>query len=314
MCLRPGSGALARQNSESRTKVAKQKNEFDPHLRRLLDAITRVEYQSYVTDTRTRRQREHGERPIAAWTAAGSPPRPFGAIFGAGAALPISDPFANELAYFSYASMGAGGVAYLNVLDEINRRIQAESLTIVYEELERFFKECGSLLYWRHRKPSDDSWPIDAGFKLGSLFRRQIKGTPQYYTEYVKRLTRRNCKELLKVFEAHLTGFRDRARANPRGQDLLDAFKALEFCRHTTVHSAGRINPDELKRLPPSARAIVEQTRNTSAITGESKVLPPKPITGELLSWMADLGYVLYRVASDDCNMTVGFTPGGGWA
>ena len=294
--------------------MAKQRNDFDPHLRCLLDAITRVDFQSYIADSRARRDRQRGEESLAAWRAEGSPRRPFGSVFGAGAALPISDPFAAEPATFPYASMSAVGEGYLDVLDEVNRRIQAESLTIVYEEMEKFFKAAGSLLYWRHRKPSDDSWPIDARFKIGSVLRRKIKGTPQYYADYVKWQSHRNCKDLLRVFEDYLPGFKETARTNPRGQDLLDTFKALEFCRHTTVHAAGRINPDELKRLPPSARDIVEQTRNMSTISGESKVLPGRPITGELLSWMADLGYVLYRIASDDRQMAIGFSPADGWA
>jgi len=203
---------------------------------------------------------------------------------------------------------------WVDILGEVNRRIQAESLTIVYEEMERFFKEVGAILYWRHRRHSDESWPISVKFQLGGLVNRRDAGTPQYYTKYVNWLTYRNCKDLLKIFEEKLPRFGETARHNPRGQDLLDAYKALEFCRHTTVHSAGRINEDELRRLPPSAREIVQQTRNTSTITGESKVLPERGVAGELLSWMADLGIVLYRVASDDCQMAIGFTPAEGWA
>jgi hypothetical protein len=212
-----------------RINVAMQRNDFDPHLRRLLDATTRVDFQSSVADYRARRDRQRGEEALAAWRANGSPPKPFGTIFGSGAALPISDPFAEALATFPYASMSAVGERYLDILGEVNRRIQAESLTIVYEEMERFFKEVGVILYWRHRRHSDESWPISVKFQLGGLVNRRDAGTPQYYTKYVNWLTYRNCKDLLKIFEEKLPRFGETARHNPRGQDLLDAYKALEF-------------------------------------------------------------------------------------
>ena len=291
--------------------MAKQYNDLDPHLRRLLDTLTRVDHQSSVAASRAQRDRARGEQSLQQWQAAGSPPQPFGTIFGAGAALPISDPFAADLAYFPYASIAAGAEHYLDVLDEVNRRIQAESLVIVYEEMERFFKALGSHLFWKHRRHSTSPWPLSMKF---TLVNRRHAGTAPYYESYVNWLTYRNCAELLKLFEELLPAFRNAARTNPRGQDLVDAYKALEFCRHTTVHSAGRINEAQVERLPASARAIINQVRHLSVLENDIRVLPERPIAGELISWMADLSYVLYRVASNDCDLTIGFAPAEGWA
>jgi hypothetical protein len=58
--------------------------------------------------------------------------------------------------------------------------------------------------------------------------------------------------------------------------DYLAQYKALEFCRHTTVHAAGVINQVELKRLAKEAQRSVKKATNTSWVSGTEIILPDR--------------------------------------
>ncbi len=216
-----------------------------------------------------------------------------------------------------YPLVGHGAVdkKHMEILAELDRRLQAQLMSLVFETLESFFKEFAGKLFFLTRNEATGT-----SIKLThrrSEFRKYLgpttklkAGTPQYFDEYAQWVSRRNCDQLLKELCKAYEPFEVLARKNNSGTDLLDFFQTISFCRHRTVHVAGEVSATDLKVLPKHwADLLRKKAILGSKITKKETLLPDEPFVRWVIGRSASFIYLAYSVFSEELNLVVDIGP-----
>jgi hypothetical protein len=290
--------------------MAKQKNVFEEDRINLLDALMELQYLSQVMDWITKQAVDIGRKTLEkhkeAKTEAVEKAAAFlPGAFGVGSSLTVNNLFEKPGTYFAHGSRMATDNRLLDLIDELGGRLQAQCLSMAYEVMERFFKRVGGKLYFQKRGQFILHKKKDFHRKCPRWNTGTDRGTPQYYAAYAEWLCNHNSDELVSDLRDDIPAFQKVAKDNWLGIDLFVFHRAVSFSRHTTVHRGGVPSAERFRRLGKEKQGYVKNFMRKSALTGNGTILPPSEAVVQAIERLATLAHVLYRSASDACDMEV---------
>jgi hypothetical protein len=222
--------------------MASRKNDFDPATIRLLDAITDLEFISRASDFQLRKAIRSVEKSLGEYRQErAAEGKTVTRIMGMSSRLLIPDLSSPTIKRVAYGDESKHDEELIELINEINYRLQAQCLCVLYEAFERFLKEFAAPLFYQ-RRGSKLRQAKQYHSKEKEMAKAEKRNTPEYFSGYVKFVGSSNCRELINEVVSMLPDFAALVSSNWHG-DLLSDYRLLSCIRHATVHNDGE--PDE---------------------------------------------------------------------
>lgn len=281
--------------------MALKHNEFTDSLNNFLTEMVKANFLSFAAEGHAKRE---SQRITTLLNTNGN----VNALM-TGAMLVSIDPFSTEARACSYGGHLFKDRQLLALVDETNRRYQAQVLCLAFEATERFLRSASGELLWQKRGQIVVANKIRLQYENAIGKKLTSKNSQPYFMELAKFMCRRNTQDVLKILRKHVPDFEKRSTNFYWNTDLLLLFNTVEFCRHAVVHSNGRYTSESVGKLTLDQKRDVEKLSCASVVTGDVCVMPDRVSIEKCLQRLTDFIYILYRTASNFCGMKIDYEP-----
>lgn len=285
--------------------MAKRKNDLTPAIERLLERLNETTYisatHSSMTDSRVKEYRAY----LADVKATKVPAQRYG--FGVSARVAVPSLIGKLKYTFPHGGFDSANEMHLKALEEIDGRLRAQLLVMAFEAVEAYFKEIGAHILFLARSGTKLTIPLNKKHVLspaGKASSKLAANTRPYFAAYLKAYCSQGCDGFIKDLGKAFPRFAELSVKNKLGEDLVELFKVVSFCRNFIVHGSAEFPLTALKRLPAGWAPFVKaELLRQSFITKKLTILLPSNFLKQTLEELAAFAVLLYEVASDDLGL-----------
>lgn len=289
--------------------MAPKANAFTPHLAKLIQELSDLRHVSNLAHYSVKQMIQERQKSIEKAIASGKQRPRYGfSSLSTRFTIPnfLSDePFMKP--YWTNDRMSQDEVMTA-LIQETAYRMHGQVLCEVFEAMELFLINCGAHYFFQSRFDSTvlrKSPKIDKKVfnkSIANWKKKPKEGTLEYYRLYSKHSSKGGCDWLLQEMIQTLPLFSSADLAD-RLNDLIEHYRAVEFCRHKIVHNSGTYEPNDLNRFQlREKRGIRGQTRK-SALRGGQAILPDDKQVDTIIEGFAGIACFVYYALADAFRM-----------
>lgn len=255
--------------------MSQKKDAFADDLKTFFRILGNLLYTSAVAESVTKHAVSKGRKDLKEWKAEGKQPNRGMHELSTVIGLPNYIIDSEYVTYTQHERREASDEELYRIMEEVEKRLQAQALCEIFETLESFLRRAYAtyLFHARNERFPDVKPTFDGTFRSHwkKLRKKPAENTQPYYRAYVEWLAP-SCEDCFREFRQKLPYFQ--GKSGKRLEGLATNAADIEFCRHRIVHAHGQYDPDELMHLSRHQRRNVKAMTRKSVLTGEPTLLP----------------------------------------
>jgi hypothetical protein len=288
--------------------MALKENVFTPNLIVVLDALTDITYAASLQEVVTNRAIEADSKTFKRQDL------PLNAKFGSyfyGTILAVPDLFSSrnwekQFITRQYERQNASEDDPHDLAREVEGRVHAQMICVIFEVMEIFLRQTGALLLFQTRTSSGvQKIPFPFSKKdFQSISRtKHAASSIEYFRDYMKWKYRAGYVPFLKDLTSKLPSVLSETRHSSAMKHLTEFYRAVEFVRHRAVHCNGTYSSQNLKALATDEQDAVRTMTRRSNLFKTDMILPTRDHTEAIARKMASLALFLHQCIGRDLGM-----------